>query len=420
MKKQRNYTIEFLRIVLAINFCVVHVSNIVPPAFLGRPPYGVYTFDLVLIFMAISGYFLMQNFKKNQQFNQLHEIGAGAQAWGYLKSRLLSVGPIFLLAQLAGFVTMNLSTHLPLSRWPASFLNHLAEFFGLQLSGLGMGNLTDGVWGSTAPTRMILNTPMWFISGIFLCGYVIYYLLAKNEKHFTSLILPAVTVLFWASCYQADGPAAGVLMSPTAELFAHNGYVPIWNWFIHVGDLVFNANLVNMFIGLGVGCVIWVAVDRLKDKEWSGGMRIFMTVIQVICFALVMYRAWVPTNSEGYLLGEVGWLSFYLISLAFTFLTCLNADYLTQLLNRKVFDVPGRLSMYLYMFHFPAIVATVLILGVERASNIPMLIGMVIVESLIIATIIYLLDTKLVQPWMRKKPWYSRAQVAKEEEKALR
>ncbi len=28
-----------------------------------------------------------------------------------------------------------------------------------------------------------------------------------------------------------------------------------------------------MFIGLSVGCLLWVAVDRPKDKEWSGGCR---------------------------------------------------------------------------------------------------------------------------------------------------
>ena len=137
MKKERNYAIEFLRILLAVNFCVIHVTTIVPPSFLKSPPKWPFTFDLILVFMAISGYFLMQHFK-GQQTRGLATGNAAGQAWGYLKGRLLALLPMFFLAQLAGFVVLYIFKGLPIQMWPMAFINHLGEFFGLQLSGFGM------------------------------------------------------------------------------------------------------------------------------------------------------------------------------------------------------------------------------------------------------------------------------------------
>ena len=413
--KQRNYAIEFLRILLAINFCVIHVTTIVPPSFLKSPPRWPFTFDLILVFMAISGYFLMQHFK-GLQAKGLAQGNAASQAWGYLKGRLLGLLPMFLLAQFAGFVVLYLFKGLPLSQWPIAFLNHLGEFFGLQLSGFGMGNIVDGAWGAAAPTMVLLNTPMWFISGLFLCGYLVYFLLAKCEKLFLGLIAPLTTILFWASCYQADGPGLGVVMSPSAELIPYAGANPIWNYFIHIGDLVVNAGIINMFIGLSIGCLLWVAVDRLKGKMWSKGMTVFFTVLMALCTFFILYRAWVPTTVSGYLFAKLDWGPVYLVSIVFVFLIMLNADWVTKALNRKIFKVPGRLSLYIYMFHFPTIVACILVMGVETAKNTPLLIATVILASLAVSVLMMLLDTKVIQPWLKNKPWYSKEQKALEKQ----
>lgn len=415
MKKERNYAIEFLRILLAINFCVIHVTTIVPPSFLKSPPKWPFTFDLILVFMAISGFFLMQHFKGQQQ-RGLTTGSAAGQAWGYLKDRLLGLLPMFLIAQLAGFVVLYLFKGLPIHMWPTAFLNHLGEFFGLQLSGFGMGNIIDGAWGAAAPTMMLLNTPMWFISGLFLCGYLVYFLLVKSEKFFLGLIVPLTTVLFWASCYQADGPGLGVVMSASAELIPYNGVNPIWNYFIHIGDFVVNAGFINMFIGLSVGCLLWVAVNRLKDKKWSKGMIVFLTILMAFCTFFILYRAWVPVTVPGYLLAALDWGPVYLVSLVFVFLIMLKADFVTKLLNRKIFKTPGRLSLYIYMFHFPTIVACILIMGVEWAKNTPVLIATVIIASLVVSILMMLLDTKLIQPWLKNKPWYSKEQKALEQQ----
>ena len=409
MKKERNYSIEFLRILLAINFCVIHVTTIVPPIFLKQPVKWPFTLDLILVFEAISGYFLMQHFK-GQQARGLCTGSAAGQAWGYLKGRLIALLPMFFIAQAFGFVVLYTYKGLPISMWPAAFLNHLGEFFGLQLSGFGMGNIIDGAWGQAAPTLMILNTPMWFISGLFLCGYLVYLLLAKCEKMFLGLIVPVVTVLFWASCYQADGPGLGVIMSANAELIPYAGVNPIWNYFIHIGDFVINAGLINMFIGLSVGCLVWVAVDKLKDMKWSKGMVVFFTILMALCTFFIIYRAWVPVTAPGYLLATLDWGPVYLVSIVFVFLIMLKADGVTKILNRKVFKTPGRLSLYIYMFHFPTIITMVMVLGVETASNMPILISSVIVLALVISILMMLLDTKVIQPWLKSMPWYSKEQ----------
>ena len=43
------------------------------------------------------------------------------------------------------------------------------------------------------------------------------------------------------------------------------------------------------------------------------------------------------------------------IAAIMTFLTLLNKDYITKLLNHKIWHYPGKLALYIYMLHFPII-----------------------------------------------------------------
>ena len=65
MKQERNYTIEFFRFMFAVNFVLLHVF-ILGPVRMGGTPSFANGFDVIIPFMAFSGYFLMGHFKKQQ------------------------------------------------------------------------------------------------------------------------------------------------------------------------------------------------------------------------------------------------------------------------------------------------------------------------------------------------------------------
>lgn len=421
MKKERNYTIEFYRFMFAINFILIHGLMIFPLGYMGftlsaaKDAYIFESaFDVILPFMIFSGYFLMHGFKKNQSDKPAH-----IQALNYLKTRIKSLMPILLIGLLAGFIANGIYRGYSLSQYPEYFLSCIGEFLGLQLTGIGMGNGFVGSWYSTsAAVKLLCNTPMWFISGIFVCGYLVYYLLAKDEHKFLSVILPFVALLFLGSCWINDT-------------------IPLWNAMINIGDFTINSDLILMFVGLGIGCEIWVAVDALKNKKWSKGGKIFLSICQFVCTAVVLIRSWVSLNSafmQNYF--NIGWGATFLYSIFFCFFILLDVDYVSRcpLIHNKIWKTPGALSMYIYIIHFPVFIFTAIAMGLKGSAarsmangvsvetsngaitlgvltspdmqKLFMTFGLTIVISIVLAYLLMKLDKNVIQPYLNKKPWF--------------
>jgi hypothetical protein len=404
MTKQRNYTIEFYRIMFALNFIIVHALMVFPIALLRGFPIFVSGLDIILPFMAFSGFFMMQGFEKQQRLGIGAVQSAPRQAWNYLKARLLGLLPIFLLAQIMGFVSINIWQGIPLVQWAVRFLNGIAELVGLQITGLGFGNASVGAWGEGIRIYQMMNTPLWFISGIFVCGYIVYFLLAWNKKFFIGFIAPVSFVLFYASEF----------------LFQTSAATMMWYDVRRFGDFRMPAGVPHMFVGLSLGCLLYTAVDKLRNKKWSKGMIACLTIVQIILTVIVLIRTWAPATSALAQYVNLGWESVHILTIFFSFLVLLNVDKCTRfpLFSGKIWGTPGRMALYIYMLHFPIIVFTGMAMGFpgtvltpETASAIiPKLFIMTavsIVVTIIVAYIVMKLDTRFLQPWMKSKPWYS-------------
>lgn len=394
MKSERNYSVEFMRFLFAINFAAIHVFISFTKSFPGEKPTYRWALDTILPFMIFSGYFLMQGFQRQKEHSLANHIDAGRQAWHYLKSRLISLMPIFLAGQFMGFVAVNLWFKTPVTSWPIGLLNHIGEFAGLQLTGFGYGSAFVGAWGDAPAAVQLLNGPMWFISGIFICGYLIYFLLAKCEKTYLYFIVPLFSLLFYGSVYLNDTN-------------------PIWQNVFHFGDFSMVQGFPHMFIGLSLGCLIYVAVQNLKDKEWSGGMRTWMTIVSILLWALVIIKTWVPTTVPFMKYIDISWGNVHLLTVFFAFFVLLNADGVTHLLNRKIWKVPGRMSLYFYILHYPVIILIAMFIGTQ---NNFILYAATVAVTLVLSYLAMKLDSKMIQPWLKSKPWYSKEQ--KELEKA--
>jgi len=382
----------------AINFLAVHVYMVYSRASLGVMTY-IWGLDVILPFMIFAGYFITHGFKKQQKRSQELGITPGYQAWTYLKSRFLSLLPVFLVAQLMGFLVVHLFIlRNPVYEWPIIFINHIAEFVGLQITGIGFGNAYTGVWGAFPPVIQLLNSPLWFISGIFVVGYIVYYLLAKCENLYLYFIGPIFGIIFYASQWLQDSN-------------------PLWFDIRHIGNFAFGEGFPHMFVGLTLGCIIWVAVDKLKDKDWSKGMRVVMTIVSFICSAIILYITWVPLNIPFW--GElirINWGSVHILTIFFSFFVLLGMDGFNWLLNWKIWAVPGRLAFYIYMLHFPIIMIIGGAMGVEDLGGLHRLMIVSTVVTIAISYPFMQLNNKVIQPWFKKQPWYSKKQRELEKE----
>lgn len=426
MTKERNYTIEFYRIMFAINFCLIHVLLVFPMFVFGSNiPFFAAGLDIIIPFMAFAGYFLMQGFAKQREAAKILQLSPQRQAWDYLKARLVGLGPAYLVASLGGWVMLNVWKNTRLADWPIHLLNSTFELLGLQISGAGFGNPSVGTAWYPAPGGMppvqMLASPLWFISGIFVAGYIVYFLLAYNKKLFLGLIAPVVALLFYASHYLT-------------------GVQPMWYNVTKIGEFSIAQGLPEMFVGLSLGCMLYVAVDKLRGKKWSKGAIAGMTVLQIILTFIVLVRSWVPIFLPFGQYFNLDWANVHLLSLIFTFLVLLNVDKCTRfpLFSSKIWKTPGRMAFYFYMLHWPIIYIVALAMGMRgldlsyiTADNImqelprmlpqfALLFGITVVVSLIVAYLFMKLDTKVIQPWLKSKPWYNKEQKELEQQEIER
>lgn len=388
MKKERNYTIDLFRFIFAFGFVFGHMAIIFARMPNVEAATTTYALDTLAVFICIAGYFMMRNYDKQEATAKQENLHPSKQAGKYLFSRIRTLGVWFLFGNVTGFIGLCLYTHTPVSQWFDAFLNHLGEFFGLMLTGFNFGSNMHGLYGTTTAENMLINGPLWFVSGLFIASYFLYYLIAKDKKKTLYFIIPFISLLFYGSCY-----LNGITM-------------PLWHSFMSIGDFHINVAMIDMFCNLGIGCLMYEAVKYLSDKEFSNSCKILLTILQIFLLIFIPFRTLYPTNGPLNIF-TFNWGPAYLLSLVFTFLLVLNKDYATQFLNRKPFGALGSLSMYIYCIHYSVIILLYCAVPTLPATNKRLYMLLVIVITLVLSIIAKKISPKIDQ-WLLSKPWYKK------------
>lgn len=350
-QKKMNYAVEFWRFVSCMIFILVHVYIVYPTMYWHTSPWlilknGIPTggvmfkgsLDVIIIFYLITGYFLMRTYKKNKKERQEQklEVSATSGAGAYLVKRLKGLYPAFLICLLVGFILTNVYNGFPITQWPKIAVECLWEWLGGVVTGLGIGNNTYGLMAEGR--HMLMNGPLWFISCLLFVGYVIYYLLEKWEDVMIGLVFPIG--FFIAYGY-----------------FHVNGIGPMWYEFPLPG--ISNA-AIQAFFTMGLGCVLYCLVEKLKDKEFSSFGKVLLTIVNAICTIIVIYHMiWGTTFTFATING---------LCLIIVFLVLLHKDYLTKVLDLSIWKYPGKLALYIYMLHYPIIGVLQKVMNIDNTT----------------------------------------------------
>lgn len=131
---------------------------------------------------------------------------------------------------------------------------------------------------------------------------------------------------------------------------------------------------------------------QLKEHKFSTVAKIGLTIIQLICAGIVVYHTLFTTGFY--------FTTIHALCAILTFLTLLNQDYLTKLLNHKIWKYPGKLALYIYMLHFP-------IVGVLYKSfnitNIPCLVIVTVVVTIGLSMLVMFIVDNVITPKLTRK-----------------
>ena len=395
--KVRNYNVDFWRIFLTICFVAVHTIIVVPPRVGGKPVLTVFGgwAPMMVPFFIFTGYFLMHAVRRAK--TRTPDATPLQASWKYLRSRLVYFMPCLIIGQLFGFLVNNIYNKVPIVEWPMRLLDSVWEIFGFQLTGLGMGNSWVGYGGGANSSWTMLNGPLWYISGILILGWVLFFLLYKYEDVMVGIVLPI-----------------GWLLSNGA--YNVNQWNPAWGQYLiqtknfPVG--IINDKLVHMFFGFGLGAVFFCIIEAIEKKHpdgfkkstviWlsilNGFLNIFMILHMFIGFHISLGTAW-------------GLLALM------CFLILLNADAYNHWFSKTfgfVIKPLGKLMMYVYIFHYPMITVVYGIIGPDKHLLCFLIVTAI---ALLVSVGYYQLYTKVIEPHFNPKAAKAAPAPAPAEEK---
>lgn len=175
----KNNAIVIWRIIFTYMIMIFHFDN----------KYGISQhFDMVFgwyigveFFFIVSGYLLYTGMDK---LSKKYHSG-----WDYLLHRYRKIYPYYLGAFLFSLICNAVTSLTSLKDILKVFLEHYFEMFALHGIGLGNG------WSN-------LNNTSWFISIMFIGGFIIFHCLIKWRDNFCNFIVPLMIMIFYSYIYR--------------------------------------------------------------------------------------------------------------------------------------------------------------------------------------------------------------------------
>lgn len=320
MKEQvtRNTSIDLWRFILTIGITIGTLNAV---AWAGTGEELVFTGgNFIAFFIFLTGYFLMAHYQKKKKENE----GAmpSKQAWKYTGRRISALYPALLGGVSLAFIVRNFISGTKITEIFPIFMDSIFEFLGIsQIVLNGLYEASSIIIDAIPGLPMLWNEPLWLISAIILCSFILYYIVSKNEDFFNFFAVIIIIIIY-----------GGVGLTEAG-----------WTR-TSLSVLGFSNGIARVMAGMCLGMLLYYVVEYFKNKKFSEPM---MMVFSFAHIGLAMFIIYYWFNGAAW--SEFVW-GFIMLLLAFILLV--NKDYVTVLYNKsKLCEFLGRISLYYYACH---------------------------------------------------------------------
>lgn len=400
LRKVKNNAVEFWRFFATLAVCWGHFGGVgfrFTPGGDNVPAGTLFTNGPVLgVFLIFTGYFMMKSFQSQKAKGMLAVKQPNQLAIGYLKSRYMGLWPALFMGLLFGFVVGGIGDYTGL--WHGKLFTVGEEFNGIKdifaalnttfLQWFGLD--ATGIQGDTG-MAFKWNSPLWYISAIFVGGYFIYYLLCKNEDLTVGFIAPAIAII----C-PAVWSMSGILgMNDRGVLFA---------------GLLENALVFGTW-GICLGVILYRPYESFRKMVIGKTGKKWLTVLNVLLTAWIFYICivgidglYVAVAKDG---GRINSEMYVDMIVAITMAFAIgNQDYLTEkVFNRPIFGKLGEFSLYFFIGHIHVINVVCGLVGGENVTTSGQYYFWLVVTIAITAVVgifMQLICKKVILPLMQK------------------
>ena len=302
VKTDRNYQLDFLKLVFAIMVFAAHTVYLTPNSFSESSIFVVLGYISVNFFFNISGMLMINSVSKGTLENQTaNSANIGERSWTFVFHRIKGILMQYWVALALSLVTYIIAYREYLS----VVVKSIPEVLMVQSS--------VNFWSSNGPT--------WYLAAMFIAMLPLSYLLIKNKDTYVNVIAPTLAVLLYG------------------YLFASEPYA----------TSTFNGVIMYSFIravcGLCSGALSWKISLWIKGSNNKPLTRGIATIAEIICYSLVFVSMFLYSSDSGMIYSMMCLLP---VCIGITFS---GASYISEIFKCRIFKYCAPLSLAIYLNH---------------------------------------------------------------------
>ncbi|MCI1226074.1 MAG: acyltransferase family protein [Atopobiaceae bacterium] len=313
MTKQRTTSIELMRLIAAIGIMIVHFGSI----YLGANHiWAPFAYVFVELFFILGGFFMMRHLETASE-----PMSTGA----FLLHKVKGFYSVFIIAFSAQFVLFVITNQVQgLDGYLHSLLHFKWEALLLHCSGA----IKDPAFNAD----YLLGTS-WYLSAMMLAFVFVYPLAKGYRKLFKGFIAPVLVILLYAIIIQ------------------YYGTLDVGSEYLGIVTLA----IMRGVAGVCLGALCWECLQALRDWEPSESVLRALSTMEVLLWLaaiLLLTQLDFTTDEDA--------LFYVLVFSGIVVLGFWDKTALAHLLNHhmvRALTMAGRLSLYLYLFHWTVMTA---------------------------------------------------------------
>ena len=324
-KRQRVYSVEFWRFAFTVLVALYHLEIFYQRKMM---PSGTTAVEFFFILAGFTIAMSASERRMNSGGGDLTSGEARTVALDYVKKKLVVIYPLLAMTLILAIVVIPLAT-------PQVFVFRQAEDVGLWRRFLGnLGILINSEWDwlimvgtpmgfNNASAASAPIVPLWFLTQLLVIGYL-YAFLVNRKYDLMMFAAPLIAVLGYT-------------------YFALNSE-NVLDFYIKMG--LFNAGTVRAISEMAMGIALFQLYEYMKNRDWKLTGKIMLQLLEL--FAIYRYCA--LTWGAGISIDNFRRIPYILIIILLSFV---NITFLSKLLNRKFMEKLGRISLPMFLIHFP-------------------------------------------------------------------
>lgn len=329
-------TVEFWRMLFTILVCLYHFGF-----YFGSPKMLGSGESAVEFFYVLSGFLLAMSAKRDLagRVGPVSVKEAQAQALDFVKKKLKAIYPILIIVLVLDFLIFpfigSSSAGMGLfgASKPATFGGQLSALQNTEWELLLLVGSPFGYNNGASPI-----VPMWFLTNLILVGYIYTFLTYKNYD-LMKFLAPLLGVLFYI-------------------YFTLNSSL-VLDFYVKMG--FFTAGMVRALSEMALGMSMFYLYEYIVRQKFGPFWKIVLSIFEVYAiyrfFALTL---WQPLGMDNFRR-----IVYILIIVLLSFS---NVTYLSQLLNRPIWRKISKISLAMYLVHFPLVSVYMKLLGDLKMS----------------------------------------------------